>query len=196
VPDSLIADGDKPLGAPSGDTIPECNSLTTSADGIDNDGKQDGGRNIGTILSEVAGKILSTKNGNTTVAIGPNGGKGGGGDHPGPGKTIIKAIIDENSGKHYIPLKVPIRVFAQTEKGIVYHYITIHSDRSVNNGRIELIVCGEQKDLDMEIAETSVGTPKHNRIDNLTFTTNPLRIKIRFTDNMKHSVQTKVYYEK
>lgn len=198
VPDSLIDDDDeKDFGSPTGDTLPEGNTPNTTTEGIQSDGLDNPQRiNIGTIITERAGKIVDMESGDETVAIGNNDGNGGGNHIPGPGDHIIKTTLDEEIGKHYVPLNVPVRVFAQKEDGIVYHYVTIHSDRVVENGRIELVVCGEQSDMDMEIIESSLGVPTKNRIDNLYFSTNPTRIRIKFLDNMMHSVQTKVYYEK
>ena len=73
--------------------------------------------------------------------------------------------------------------------------MVIHSNRVVENGKIELIVCGEQYDMQVGIVETDNGRAHENTITNMSFGEEVVKIKIRFADNMKHTVQTKLYYE-
>ena len=114
--------------------------------------------------------------------------------NPAPGQVIETADLDEK-GKHFVPMNVPIRVFAQVENGVVYHIVVIHSDRVVENGKMDLIVCGEQYDMQIKIIETDNGKTHNNTITNMAFGNEVARIKIRFADNMRHTVQTKLYYE-
>ena len=73
--------------------------------------------------------------------------------------------------------------------------VVIHSDRVVENGKMELIVCGEQYDMQVKIVDTDNGKASGNTITNMAFGDEVVRIKIRFADNMRHTVQAKLYYE-
>lgn len=81
------------------------------------------------------------------------------------------------------------------EDGIMNHVMIIHSDRDVRNGTVELMVCGEQSDEEMNILSSNLGVPNCNRITNLAFNAGVCRIKFRFADNMMHAVKTRLYYE-
>ena len=94
-----------------------------------------------------------------------------------------------------MPMNVPIRVFAQKIDGVVYHIVVIHSDRVVENGKMELTVCGEQFDMQIKVLESDNGKPKNNTVTNMAFGNDVVKVKIRFADNMPHTVQTKLYYE-
>ena len=74
--------------------------------------------------------------------------------------------------------------------------VIIHSDRVVENGKMDLIVCGEQYDMDVRIVATDNGKAEGSSITNMAFGDGIARIKIRFIDNMRHTVQAKLYYEK
>ena len=200
VPDSLIEeDSNKPqkaLGQPSGTTDVENGSLTTDAEDIkvDTNPQKDTG-SIGTIMVDEPGRATKTETGKTHVGTGHGGGRRRGGNVISPGSVIDMADIDETKGKHFIPMNVPIRVFAQVENGTVYHIVVIHSNRDVENGKMELIVCGEQYDMEVNIVETDNGRASGNSISNMVFGEGIVKIKIRFADNMRHTVQTKLYYE-
>ena len=200
VPESLIEEDEdaasKVIGNPSGTAAEESGSITTtSGDLLINSQLPTETNQLGTIIIESIGKATSNEIGNDNVGSGHNNGHKGNGDNLPPGPDIQKATIDCNSGKHFCPMNVPIRTFAQVENGVIYHYIVIHSDRNVENGTIELIVCGEQYDMAVTIVETNNGYANNNIISNLQFGAETVRIKVRFADNQKHSILTKLYYE-
>jgi hypothetical protein len=60
---------------------------------------------------------------------------------------------------------------------------------------MELIVCGEQYDMQVKVLESDNGKPENNIITNLVFGNDVVKVKIRFADNMPHTVQTRLYYE-
>ncbi len=201
VPDSLVEEDDnqrqKLLGQPAGISEEENGTLTTTADGIkvDNDSSKEPGA-IGTIMVEEPGKATSSDSGQTRVGSGHGNGRRRGGKDIAPGSDTGLADLDPTKGKHFIPMNVPIRIFAQEENGLVYHMVIIHSDRVVKNGKMDLIVCGEQYDMEVQIVETDNGKASGNSITNMAFSNGIARIKIRFIDNMRHTVQAKLYYEK
>ena len=200
IPDSLIEDDNKPtvLGQPVDSVNEENGSLTTSAENIELDILTNNNPTpIGTIMVEDSGRatIANTKE-SYSAAIGHGKGHQKGGDEPAPGVEIDEADVDITRGKHFVPMNVPIRVFAQRVDGIVYHIVVIHSDRIVDNGKMELTVCGEQYDMQIRVLESDNGKPKNNTVINMAFGNEVVKVKIRFADNMPHTVQTKLYYEK
>ena len=200
VPEALVKEEkkqqQKPIGQPVGIVDTENGSLTTSVEEIKIDEIPDKPREtIGTILVEESGKATNTESGNEKVGSGHGDGRHGGNTTVSPGSSITKADIDEIRGKHFVPMNVPIRVFAQVERGIVYHIVVIHSNRVVGNGKMELIVCGEQYDMQIKVIEADNGNPSGNTVTNMAFGNDVVRVKIRFADNMRHTVQTKLYYE-
>lgn len=198
IPDSLIDENEKPavLGKPIDSDNEENGSLTTSAGDIDVDNlTHKDPAPIGTIMVETPGRATSTLEESSPTATGHGSGKRKGGNEPAPGVEIDMADIDISRGKHFVPMNVPIRVFAQKVDGIVYHMVVIHSNREVENGKMELTVCGEQYDMQIRVVESDNGRPKNNTVTNMTFGNGIVRVKIRFADNMPHTVQTKLYYE-
>ncbi len=197
VPDSLIEE-DKPetsLGQPSGNAEEENGSLNTTMDGIQNDESSKKKTSLGTIMVDKPGKTTKTGTGRTPVGKGNGKGRRRGGKEVGTGTKIDILDVEGTAGKHFVPMNVPIRVFAQEEDGKVYHIVIIHSDRIVENGKMELRVCGEQDNMDIKIVETDNGQAVNNTITKMSFGEEVVKVKIRFTDNMRHTVQTKLYNE-
>jgi hypothetical protein len=196
VPDSLLDDDRQSvLGKPIDNNDEENGSPTTSTEKIDVDNKQKDPLPIGTIMVEAPGKAKSSPTGKTTAGTGHGKGKRQGGKEPAPGVDVDITDIDETKGKHFVPMNVPVRVFAQNIDGTIYHIVIIHSDREVENGKMELIVCGEQYDMQIKVVDTDNGKPKENTITNMAFGNEVVKVRIRFADNMPHTVQTKLYYE-
>lgn len=198
IPDSLIEDEEKPtvLGQPIDSVNEENGSLTTSAGDIDVDNPtQKNPAPIGTIMVESPGRATTVSTVSSSAATGHGNGLRKGGDEPAPGTEIKEADIDIQRGKHFVPMNVPIRVFAQKVDDVVYHIIVIHSDRVVENGKMELTVCGEQYDMQIKVLESDNGKTKNNTITNMAFGNEVVKVKIRFADNLPHTVQTKLYYE-
>lgn len=201
VPDSLVEEDEnqkqKSLGQPVGISEEENGTLTTTTEGVkvDEDSSKEIG-SIGTIMVEEPGKATSSESGKTRIGTGHGKGRRRGGKDIPPGSDTGYADLDPTTGKHFIPMNVPIRIFAQEENGLVYHMVIIHSDRVVKNGKMDLIVCGEQYDMDVRIVATDNGKAEGSSITNMAFGDGIARIKIRFIDNMRHTVQAKLYYEK
>ncbi len=101
---------------------------------------------------------------------------------------------DENPVKSKVVAKVNFKVAAQTENGNLYHYLIVNSDEEIENSELELLV-GADNDRDdgVEIAETDKGIISKNAIKNLKLERGVTKIKIRFADNIKHSVKLKAY---
>lgn len=106
---------------------------------------------------------------------------------------------DENGTNGSFLTEVPVtyRSFAQIEDGIIVHKIIIHSDYNFNNGRIDLLVGGEQSDDKIQIKSCEpFGKIKENTISGLTINKGKNIIKVKFADNMKHAVKLEAYETK
>ena len=92
--------------------------------------------------------------------------------------------------------EVPVRyrVFAQMENTQAVHNIIIHSDYEIQNGRIDLIIGGEQTDDVVAISSCSPsGMIESNTISGLHISKGKNVLKIKFADNMRHAVKLDAY---
>lgn len=120
--------------------------------------------------------------------------RGGGGASPG---KIDSRYSEERNGVDGIFLsEVPVsyRSFAQVINGRVIHTIVVHSDYDFENGRIDLIVGGDQSDDVVSISTCSmVGTIHKNTISGLHILKGKNILQIQFADNMKHAIKLDAY---
>lgn len=92
--------------------------------------------------------------------------------------------------------EVPVRyrAFAQMEGSRVSHTIVIHSDYEFQNGRIDLLVGGEQSNDSVAIQSCSAGGHIHdNSISRLHLFKGKNIITVKFADNMKHAIKLDAY---
>lgn len=92
--------------------------------------------------------------------------------------------------------EVPVRyrTFALKTNGQTIHTIIIHSDYDIQNGRIDLIVGGDQADDVVAIKScTPSGTINENSISGLHIMKGKNVLKIIFVDNMKHALKLDAY---
>ena len=120
--------------------------------------------------------------------------KGGGGLGS---KNIDGRYKDVEDGIHGSALReIPVRyrTFAQVEKGRIIHNIVIHSDYDFENGRIDLIVGGEQSEEKVAIKSCfGAGEVDQNSIYGLQLHVGKNTLKIMFEDNMKHAIKLDAY---
>ena len=125
---------------------------------------------------------------------GSNGGKGG---RKGGTRYITEVrsgdedAEDKTTNLHFVPVRY--RSFAQIENDEIFHYIVIHTDYDIPNGRIDLKVGTEGEDELINIISSDKGQARDNTIINLSLVQGSNKIKIRFADNMKHSVKLDTY---
>ena len=124
-----------------------------------------------------------------------NRGKGG---KPKPGNDFRHSVVNsEEDGFYRTFIPASFRVVAQNESGILYHYIIIHVDEEIENGEIDLIVGGEQRETALPLSYTDKGTlgigENRNIISGLSFNVGKNTIKVRFDDNMRHAIILKAY---
>lgn len=177
--------------------------------------KEDEGNSLSTDLSDIyqspikdkpsIGKVM-IENPNNTHRKDPNGlelsGHGNGRKNQKCGGGITSKKIDSRytesdfgvDGEFLTEVSVTYRSFAIIENGRISHTIVIHSDYDFDNGRIDLLVGGDQSDDIVTIKSCSIGgVIKENAISGLHIIKGKNIIKIMFADNMRHSVKLDAY---
>ena len=147
------------------------------------------------VYGELTGSVILSDDGPDTAGIDQSGQRGTGEGTKKPGTQIRNVEKSESDGILFGPIKVNCRSFAQNEDGIWWHYITIHSSTNIHNGFMDVVVCGEQGDVAVNIAESDKWSYNGNRISKMEIPIGTTRFKIRFTDNMKYTLLTALYYE-
>jgi len=111
-----------------------------------------------------------------------------------PGNVKDTRSEDENGEKGLFaaPISIPYRSFSQQEEGGIYHYIVLHPQEEVGNVRLHFFAVGEENDEELQIAESNIGIISGNIIRDVHLNEGRLRLRVRFTDNMKHAVKLSV----
>jgi len=151
--------------------------------------------NIGQVRVHTPGEVHSTKDGSGEYGTGHHqqhsktkAGRGTMGPNRGPG-----VISDPSAGSHVEFIPVRFRVVAQTEEGKMCHYIIIHSEYDVPYGEIDVVGAGEEKDEKLKIVSTDQGTISDSTIMGVKLVMGTNRFKLRFGDDLKHSIKLKTY---
>lgn len=120
---------------------------------------------------------------------------GDGGNNRGTRYPSVTEKTDKDGKEKKSLYVVPVtyRSFAQYENGKLIHNLIIHSDYEVENGRIDLKVGTEESDDAINVAWTDHGVARDNTVINLTLQQGTNKIKVRFADNMKHSIKLDTY---
>ena len=108
---------------------------------------------------------------------------------PGDAKDVQKE--DEN-GKHGIyasSITIPYRAFSQKENGEIYHYVVLHSDEELASIRLHFYGVGEESNEELTVAGTNEGDINGNVIQNVHLSKGCTRLRVRFADNMMHSIK-------
>ena len=101
---------------------------------------------------------------------------------------------NENPTRSKVVAKVSLRVAAQIENGNVFHHLIVNSENEIENAELELLVSADNdRDDSIAITSSNKGTVLKNVIKNLKLERGVTTIKIRFADNIKHSVKLKAY---
>lgn len=119
--------------------------------------------------------------------------KGGGGITAGKIDSHFTETVDGVAGALLTEVPVSYRSFAQLENGKIVHNIVIRSDYEFSNGRIDLIVGGDQSDDVVTLSKCSSGSVHGNTISGLHLVKGKNTLKIQFADNMRHAVRLDAY---
>lgn len=108
---------------------------------------------------------------------------------PGDAKDRRKEDKDGEKGLFASEIDIPYRTFSQHEDGMIYHYVMLHSDEEIENVRLHFFAVGEESDEELQIAESNIGNVSGNIIRDVHMNEGRLRLRVRFTDNMKHAIK-------
>ena len=108
---------------------------------------------------------------------------------PGDTKDPRTEDVDGEKGLFASPIIIPYRSFSQVEDGNVYHYIILHPQDEIGNVRLHFFAAGEENDEELQISESNIGNISGNIIRDIHLDGERCRLKVRFTDNMKHAVK-------
>lgn len=120
-----------------------------------------------------------------------------GGDQPGPGDS--DGVTSGSAGAEYSKKVLPIdyRVVAQRKNSYREHVLLINSVENTQNAEIEIKVGtdteGSRGDNQSRIIESSHGTVSDHTIGNLQLSKGRNELRIRFEDDLKHSINISAY---
>jgi hypothetical protein len=129
------------------------------------------------------------------IAIGGDN-EGGGGDEPGKddGDTGETGTPTDEPKDTRVLVNIKLKVAAQKEQDIFYHNLIVSSEKDIANAELELLVSGDNdKDDGIAISSTDKGNMQGNKLKGVALSTGRNQIKIRFADNLKHSIKIKAY---
>ena len=108
-----------------------------------------------------------------------------------PGNANDTRTEDEagEKGLFAVPVSIPYRTFSQVENDGVWHYVVLHPQEEIGNVRLHFFAVGEESDEELQIADSNIGNISGNVIRDIHLQEGRLRLKVRFTDNMKHAVK-------
>lgn len=108
-----------------------------------------------------------------------------------PGNASETRTEDEKGEKGLFatPINIPYRTFSQVEAGKIYHYVVLHPREEVGNVRLHFYAVGEESDEELQVEESNIGNVSGNIVRDVHLPEGRLRLRVRFTDNMKHSIK-------
>jgi hypothetical protein len=122
--------------------------------------------------------------------------KGDDGNKPGSGEGGSVANGKANDGpiESRLLVKVNLKVAAEKEEEILYHNLIVTTEKNIARAELELLVSGDnEKDDGLEIYTTDKGHVQGNKLKGIKLLAGKNQIKIRFSDNLKHSIKIKAY---
>ena len=72
---------------------------------------------------------------------------------------------------------------------MVYHYVVLHSDEDIVNVSLHFYAVGEESDEELQVVETGEGSVNGSIIQGVHVQEGHIRLRVRFSDNMKHSLK-------
>lgn len=109
-----------------------------------------------------------------------------------PGNASESRTEDESGerGLFASSISIPYRTFSQFEGDGMYHYVVLHSEEEIENVRLHFFTVGEDNETEeLQIADSNIGNVSGNIIRDVHLNEGRLRIRVRFTDNMKHAIK-------
>jgi hypothetical protein len=141
-------------------------------------------------------EIEPAEDGSEKVTVGGENQTSGGNDNPTDAgdTTTMGNRADNGATLSKMLINVKFRTLAQTPNGIVEHILIINADKDINDVELELFVGADNDREDgIAIIESDAGTFTKNTLRSISLKSGRNVIKIRFADNVKHSVKLKAY---
>jgi len=136
--------------------------------------------------SEIGDKIILTRNNNDSDEGGSNSDKAG--------SSANNGIVSLDQIASRVLVYVNFRLVAQKEFDEMYHILIINSLSEIVNAELELIVGSDNDREDgLDVVFSDKGKVQRNTINNCSLKSGINKVKIRFADNMKHSIKLKAY---
>ncbi len=90
-------------------------------------------------------------------------------------------------------LMVNYRVFVSLSSGVLEHVIVINSNKNTSKAFIKIVTTGDEWNEDLPIEYSNNGNFSENKLDNITLVKGKNFIRVRFTDNLRHSIKIRAY---
>ena len=182
------------FGEPSGKTMDEGTSLTT-----DIPQSEDNPTIKKPIKNAPTGQVLINK---PTTASASDGGelrsghgtatkkpRSNGIEKPGDVGDLRTENPEGKEGIFASPISIPYRAFSQIEDGKTYHYVILHSPEELASIRLRFFGVGEESNDELSPSSTNIGEIDGNVIRDIRLSKGTTRLKIRFEDNMMHTLK-------
>lgn len=146
-------------------------------------------------IKEEVDAQLSEEEEGIKIKVGGKNNSGGGNDKGSEdGNKEDTGMNTDQEKSNKILVSVKLKVAAQKEQNDFYHNLIISTDKNIQNAELELLVGGDNdKDDDITITSTDTGKIEGNKLKGLSLTVGRNLIKVRFADNLKHSIKIKAY---
>ena len=144
-------------------------------------------------------EIEPTEDGLEKITVGGENSTSGGNDNPtdsGDTATTGERAEDTtpNATRSKILINVKFRTLAQKTTGILEHILLVHTEKEIANAELEIFVGADNDREDgIAIVSSDTGIFEKNTLKNVDLRHGKNVIKIRFADNVKHSVKLKAY---
>ena len=181
------------VSQPTGEFKEEGASITTDGSTLDTP-EPSAAESVGKVMINSVNQAKEHEKG--SLLSGPGKHRGGKGKGVGAGKINRRNTpVEEDGtpGTYATEIPVRYRTFAQKMDGKIYHNIIVHSDLEVMNGRIDLLVGGDQTEDILNIQSTNMGVVSDNSISGLHIKQGKNVLQIRFADDMPHAIKLDAY---
>lgn len=178
-------------GKPTGQLKDEGTSVTTDLMLDETDIRKEPTQSTGHVMINKPTTATNTSGGNLRSGHGEarQKPKTPGIQKPGDAKDPRNEDPNGEKGIFASPVSIPYRTFSQVEDERVYHYVVLHPQNEIGNVRLHFIAVGEESDEELQIAESNLGNISGNVIRDIHLQEGRLRLRVRFSDNMKHAVK-------
>ena len=110
---------------------------------------------------------------------------------PSPAIPLIPTNTVQSQLKSAID--VTLRVIAKEENNEMYHNLIVNVERDISNSELELVTGCDNGEEVTNIVFSNDGSFSENKLIGLSLKSGINKIKVKFEDNIKHSIKVKAY---